>query len=120
MLRPGAEQHLRHGQAHQLRVGQLLRPARPTSFRSDDMVVDEYVEFGQEGIQFCCHKRSWMPSSHVLIKTPRRPAEFGITHLVSESNSPSCSARTSSTTSLILASAEATRILDPSFSTTPE
>ena len=35
VLRPGAQQHLRYRQAHQFRVGELLRPARPAPGRKE-------------------------------------------------------------------------------------
>ena len=72
MLRPGAQQHLRHRQAHQLGVGQLLRLAGPAPARWDHMIVDLHIQCGQEGVQVCCHERSWMPSSHVVINPTRR------------------------------------------------
>ncbi len=67
MLRPGAQQHLRHGQAHQFRVGQLLRPARPAPTGGDHVVVDQHVQCRQEGFQVCSHERPWMPSSLIQV-----------------------------------------------------
>jgi hypothetical protein len=72
VFRPGAEQHLRHGQAGQLGIGQLLRPARPALAGGDHVIVDQHVQCRQEGFQVCSHERPWMPSSHIRIKTTRR------------------------------------------------
>ena len=72
MLRPGTEQHLRHGQAHQLGVGEFLRPARPALGRGNHMIIDQHIQCRQEGFQVCSHERPWMPSSLVLINPPRR------------------------------------------------
>jgi len=72
MLRPGAQQHLRHRQAHQLGSGQLLRLAAAQPASWDHVVADLHVQCGQEGIQVWRHNRSWMPSSLVLINPARR------------------------------------------------
>ena len=72
MLLPGAQQHLRHRQAHQLGIGQPLRPAGPAPGRRDHVVVDLHVQCGQEGIQVWGHNRPWMPSSLTLINPARR------------------------------------------------
>jgi hypothetical protein len=71
MLRPGAQQHLRHRQAHQLGIGQPLRPAGPPLAGRDHVVVDLHVQCGQEGIQVVRQSRSWMPSSHVQVNPVR-------------------------------------------------
>jgi hypothetical protein len=73
MLRPGAQQHLRHRQADQLRVGQLLGMAGAALARGHHVIVDQHVQCRQEGIQVCCHERSWMPSSPISINSTRRP-----------------------------------------------
>ena len=72
VLQPRAQQHLRHRQAHQLGIGQLLRPARATPARGDHMVVDQHIQCRQEGVEVCSHERPSMPSSLVLINPPRR------------------------------------------------
>jgi hypothetical protein len=72
MLRPGAQQHLRHRQAHQLGVGQPFRLARPALAGWDHVVAGLHIQCGQEGVQVCCHERPWMPSSLVLINPARR------------------------------------------------
>ena len=72
VLRPGAQQHLRHRQAHQFGVGQLLRMATPTLARGDHMVVDQHVQCRQEGVEVCSHERPSMPSSLSMINTTRR------------------------------------------------
>jgi hypothetical protein len=72
MLRPGAQQHLSHRQADQLSVGQPFRLARPAPAQRDHMIVDLHIQCGQEGVQVWRHNRSWMPSSLVLINSPRR------------------------------------------------
>jgi hypothetical protein len=72
MLAAGARQHLGHGQARQLGVGQPFRLPGPGPSGRDHMVVDLHVQCGQEGVQVCCHERSWMPSSHVQINPTRR------------------------------------------------
>ena len=66
-----AEQHLRHGQAHELGVGEPFRPPGPWPRRLDDMVVDDHIQFGEEGIEVR-HKRPSMPSSHTSHKQTRR------------------------------------------------
>ena len=40
-----AEQHLRHGQAHELGVGEPFGPPGPWPLRFDDMVVDDHIQF---------------------------------------------------------------------------
>jgi hypothetical protein len=72
MLRPRAQQHLRHRQAHQLGVAQPLGLTTPAPAGSDHVIVDLHVQCGQEGVQVWRHNRSWMPSSHVFINPPRR------------------------------------------------
>jgi hypothetical protein len=67
-----AEHHLRHGQAHQLGVGEPLGPPGPSPLRFDDMVVDDHIQFGEEGIEVRRHKRPSMPSSHTNHKQTRR------------------------------------------------
>jgi hypothetical protein len=72
MLRPGAQQHLRHRQAHQLRIRELLRPARATLARRDHMIVDQHIQCRQEGVEVCSHERPSMPSSLSQINPTRR------------------------------------------------
>jgi hypothetical protein len=71
MLRPRAQQHLRHRQAHQFGIGQFLRLARPAPAGWDHVIVDLHIQCGQEGIQVWSHNRSWMPSSLFKIKPTR-------------------------------------------------
>jgi len=72
MLRPRAQQHLRHRQAHQLGIGQLLRPPRTAPARGDHMIVDQHIQCRQEGVEVCSHERPSMPSSLSTINPPRR------------------------------------------------
>jgi hypothetical protein len=72
VLGTGAQQYLGHGQAHQLRVGQLLGLAGPGVARRDHVVVDLHVQCGQEGFQVWRHNRPWMPSSRFMINPTRR------------------------------------------------
>src|SRR5512147_1878831 len=67
-----AEQYLRHGQAHELGVGEPFGPPGPSSLRFDDMVVDDHIQFGEKGIEVRRHKRPSMPSSHTSDKQTRR------------------------------------------------
>ena len=56
-----AQQHLRHGQAHQLGVGDIRRLARPgpgEPQRGDDAVSQLHVECGQESVQVGDHDDS--------------------------------------------------------------
>ena len=46
-----AKQHLRRGQAHELGVGEPFRPPGPWPLRFDDMVVNDHIQFGEEGIK---------------------------------------------------------------------
>jgi len=48
------EQRLGHGQREQLAVAQQGRTAASRAW-SHDVVVDQHVEFGQEGVQFFRH-----------------------------------------------------------------
>jgi hypothetical protein len=50
MLAAGAQQHLRHRQAHQLGIGQPLGMTRPPPVTADHMIVDLHVQCDQEGI----------------------------------------------------------------------
>ncbi|MCH7789330.1 MAG: SMP-30/gluconolactonase/LRE family protein, partial [Acidobacteria bacterium] len=67
-------------------------------FHCNDMVVDDHIQFGEEGIEVRSHKRPSMPSSHTSHKQTRRACnhqserraaphqctlggQFGITHL---------------------------------------
>jgi hypothetical protein len=43
-----SEQHLRHRQGQQLGVAEH-RPPAPTMARLDDTIIDQDIEFGQEG-----------------------------------------------------------------------
>jgi len=72
VLRPGAQQHLRYGQADQLGIGELLRLPTARLARWDHVVVDLHVQCGQEGVQVWRHNRPWMPSSSFMINPPRR------------------------------------------------
>jgi hypothetical protein len=72
MLRLRAQQHLRHRQAHQLGIGQPFRLPATAPASWDHVVVDLHVQCGQEGVQVCCHERTWMPSSHVQINPTHR------------------------------------------------
>jgi len=63
--------------------GRLVAPVRPDQAQpvlAGDQVLEvpageplvPDVQCGQEGIQVCCHERSWMPSSYVRINQTRR------------------------------------------------
>ena len=67
VLRAGAQQHLRHRQAHQLGIGQPLRLARPARAGRDHAIVDLHIQCDQEGVYVWSHNRSWTPSPHVTI-----------------------------------------------------
>ena len=71
-LRLGAQQHLRHRQAHKFRIGQLLGPARLARAGGDHVIVDQHLQCRQEGFQVCSHERPWMPSSHFTINPTSR------------------------------------------------
>ncbi len=59
-----SEQHLSHGQADQLGVGQA-GPATPAVAGRCHVIVDLDIQCGQEGVQVSCHRGSWTPSIHV-------------------------------------------------------
>lgn len=71
MLAVESQQYLRHRQAGQFRICQP-GPLAPAPAGRGHMIVDLHVQCGQEGVQVCCHERSWMPSSHFMIKPTRR------------------------------------------------
>lgn len=58
-----AQQHLRHHQANQLRVGQFPWLAATGPAAGDHMIVDLDIQCDQESIQVRSHNRSWMPCS---------------------------------------------------------
>lgn len=49
-----SEQHLGHRQSQQFGIGERGSPAPPGA-GFDDMIIDEDIEFGQEGFQFFGH-----------------------------------------------------------------
>ncbi len=53
-----AEQHLGHGQADQLGVGELRRPAGPPA--RAEHVVGGYAECGDEGVEVGGRQASWV------------------------------------------------------------
>jgi hypothetical protein len=73
------EQHLCHGQAHQLGVGQH-RAATPSAAGRRHMIVDLHIQCGQESLQVSRHRKSWTPSSHA-ISVQHADDIHGIDHL---------------------------------------
>jgi hypothetical protein len=61
VLGPRAQQDLSHGQAHQFRVGQLLRPSGPAPVGRDDVIVDQHIQCDQKGIKVCLHTPTSIP-----------------------------------------------------------
>jgi hypothetical protein len=51
VLGAGTQQDLGHRQTHQLRVGEPFAATRPSLFGRDDVVVEEHVQCGQEGVE---------------------------------------------------------------------
>ena len=79
-LRGAIQHHLRHGQADQLRVGEPLGPSWPTTFGRQNLVIDEHVQCGQEGVEVSSHERPSTPSNP--FRSSRHAEGFGIDRLV--------------------------------------
>ena len=79
-LRGAIQHHLRYGQADQLRVGEPLGPSWPTTFGRQNLVIDEHVQCGQEGVEVSSHERPSTPSNP--FRSSRHAEGFGIDRLV--------------------------------------